>query len=85
MDERERFYFEQKIKLNTEILKILAVVEIATITGLISLFMSGYPLELPANVLLLVFGGILIAVLLNIIIFVYKDTLELIEHARTHS
>jgi len=84
MDEWERFYIEQKVKVNTEILKILAVVEIATITGVISLIMSGLPLELPANILLLLFGSILFAVLLNIIIFVYKDTVELIDHARTH-
>ena len=82
MDEREKFYIEQKVKLNTEIIKILAVIEVATITGVISLILSGVSFEATANLLLLVFGVIIIIVLFNLLILVYRDNVTLINNAR---
>lgn len=82
MDEREKFYIEQKVKLNTELLKILSIIDVATITGILSLIISE-DLILPINSILLVFGAIIITVLTNLIVLVYRDNVTLLNNART--
>jgi hypothetical protein len=81
MDEREKFYIEQKIKLNTEILKILAVVDVATITGIISLTLSDQVTR-PIITILLIFGAIITIVLTNLLVLVYRDNVTLLNNAR---
>jgi hypothetical protein len=45
MDDREKFFLDQKIRLNSEIIKILAVIEFATITGVLSSILATNPLH----------------------------------------
>jgi len=82
MDEREKFYIEQKVKLNTEVLKVLSLVEIATITGILSLILTTEPLDSVSDLRLVVLGGSVFVVLLFLIFFVYRDNIKLINRAR---
>jgi Na+/pantothenate symporter len=82
MDDREKFFLDQKIRLNTEIIKILAVIEFATITGVMSLILATNPLSTQIDVFLLVFGSISIVVLLNLLILLYRDNVKLINNAK---
>ncbi|MGE0590107.1 MAG: hypothetical protein AB7O48_16125 [Cyclobacteriaceae bacterium] len=81
MDEREKFYIEQKVRLNTELLKILSIIDVATITGIISLIIAEDLIK-PVNTILLVFGAIIIVVLTNLVILVYRDNVTLLNNAR---
>jgi hypothetical protein len=80
MDEKEKIYIDQKLRYNTEILKILSIIILATITGVLSLLIQSPPGVLIGKMMILMFFGLLLAVIFTIFaIFVYRDSLSLLK------
>ncbi|HEY9049483.1 MAG TPA: hypothetical protein VIN08_26475 [Ohtaekwangia sp.] len=83
MDEKEKFYVDQKLKLNTEILKILSVAVLATITGVLSLIIQQSPGVLTGKSMMLMFFGFVLVVIFSILaIFVYRDNLKMLKNIK---
>jgi hypothetical protein len=80
MNEKEKIYIDQKLRYNTEILKILSIIILATITGVLSLLIQSPPGVLIGKMMILMFFGLLLAVIFTIFaIFVYRDSLSLLK------
>ena len=80
MDEKEKLYIDQKLKHNIEILKILSITVLATITGVLSLIVQSKPGILPGKMMILIFFGLVLAVVFTILaIFVYRDCVDLLK------
>jgi bacteriorhodopsin len=74
MEEREKFYVEQRIKLNTEILRVLHLTLLATLGGTLTLILT----RTEEKRYVLVFFGISIICAISIII-VLLNSEKLIE------
>jgi hypothetical protein len=79
MNDNIRFYIDQKLKLNTEILKILTLSILATITGVLSLIIETPAGVLKGKTMLLMFFGLILAAMFTFFaIFVYRDNVRLL-------
>jgi hypothetical protein len=80
MDEKEKLYIDQKLRHNTEMLKILSIAILATITGVLSLVIQSQPGVLTGKMTILIFFGLVIVTVLTILaIFVYRDSVRLLQ------
>lgn len=80
MEEKEKLYIDQKLRHNIEMLKILSIVVLATITGVLSLIVQSRPGVLTGKMTILIFFGLVIVASLTILsIFVYRDSLKLLQ------
>lgn len=79
MEEKEKLYVDQKLRHNTEMLKILSIVVLATMTGVLSLIVQSRPGVLTGKMTILIFFGlVVVASLTTLSIFVYRDSLKLL-------
>lgn len=79
MNDNIRFYVDQKLKLNTEILKILTLSILATMTGVLSLIVEAAPGILTGKKMVLIFFGVILTVGFGVFaIFVVVDNLRLL-------
>jgi hypothetical protein len=80
MDEKEKLYIDQKLKHNIEILKILSITILATMTGVLSVIVQARPGVLTGKMTILIFFGLVVITILTIlVIFVYRDSLKLLK------
>jgi hypothetical protein len=81
MDEKRKLYIDQKLRYNTEILKILSLTILATITGVLSLVVQSRPGVLTGKIMILIFFGLVVVTGFTILlIFVYRDSLKLLKN-----
>lgn len=73
----EHLYILEKVKFNTEIIKVLALLELAAISGVITLFYQ-WTEYTGKNFILSFFGLIAIFVLIRMIYVFYSDSRKLI-------
>ena len=77
----ERLYIQERVKFNTEIIKLLSLLVLATISGVITLFYQWTEFT-GKNFILSFFGLIAIFVLAGVIIDLYKKNIHLIKKAK---
>ncbi len=73
-----RLYFQEKVKFNTEIIKVLALIALTTISGEITIFYQWDVFSGRAFILAF-FGLIAIFVMIGTILAFYRDNVKLIE------
>ncbi|MEO9968138.1 MAG: hypothetical protein ABJF11_20265 [Reichenbachiella sp.] len=80
LNEQERSAIAERIRFNTEIIKLFALMIIATATGLFTLMLSGIT---EAREFFITFVGMVVLIMLTgIAIFVYLQTLKLLREIR---
>lgn len=78
-------YSQEKIRFNTEIIKVLVISILAIGGSVIGVILGGIFNNKSARVYLITYGGLVVTfILIGALIYLYRDTLSLINQARNN-
>lgn len=80
LTDAQRNVISERIKINTEIVKLFGLMIIATATGIFSLILSG--IDKASGYMITLIGLIVMVLFIGIAIVVYKQTLSLLREIR---